>query len=480
VGAFDAFLRKMNSSDIATPAKQADTTLRLPVILFLSSAVFWLIIGSFLGCLAAWKLVLPSLLDGPGWLTYGRIQPAAENALAYGWASQAGIGLGLWLLTRLGRTALGSERLLITAGLFWNLGVLLGLCGIFAGAGRGIKGLEFSGAAAFILLIAYTCIGVWSLILLRDRSTDGLYVSQWYLLTAFLCFPWLYATANMLLVWYPVQGSAQGPIACWYLGSLLWLWLAPLTLAAVYYLVPHIARRPVRAYPSSVLAFWCLALLGGWTGTRLLIGGPIPAWMVSAGVAASIMMLIPATIICINTLGTFGGRAIPSTPEASFTIFGLVCFAGVVVQGAVTPLISAVTHFSDYSIGENVLVVFGFLSMALFGASYYVVPRLTGRDFLRADASWHFLLSSWGVGTMFLALFFGGVIQGFALYDPGVDFMSSVALAAPFRAIYALGTLVFLGSCLAFAATFARNLLGGYSPSKTPRFRSKPSEVVSV
>jgi cytochrome c oxidase cbb3-type subunit I len=139
-----------------------------------------------------------------------------------------------------------------------------------------------------------------------------------------------------------------------------------------------------------------------------------------------------------------------------------------------------VTHFSDYSIGENVLVVFGFLSMALFGASYYVVPRLTGRDFVRADASWHFLLSSWGVGTMFLALFFGGVIQGFALYDPGVDFMSSVALAAPFRAIYALGTLVFLGSCLAFAATFARNLLGGYSPSKTPRFRSKPSEVVSV
>lgn len=481
MGAFDAFLRKMNSFDTATtPAEQGKATLRLPVILFLSSAVFWLVVGSFLGCLAAWKLVVPSFLDGPGWLTYGRIQPAAENALAYGWASQAGIGLGLWLLTRLGRTALGSERLLITAGLFWNLGVLLGVCSIFAGAGHAIKGLEFSGAAAFILLIAYACIGVWSLILLRDRSSGGLYVSQWYLLTAFLCFPWLYATANMLLIWHPVQGSAQGPIACWYLGSLLWLWLVPLTLAAVYYLVPHIARRPVRAYPSSVLAFWCLAFLGGWTGTRLLIGGPIPAWMVSASVAASIMMLIPATVICINTLGTFSGRAVSPAPEASFTIFGLVCFAVVVLQGAATPLISAVTHFSDYSIGENVLVIFGFLSMALFGASYYVVPRLTGRDFLRADASWHFLLSSWGVGTMFLALSFGGVIQGFALYDPGVEFISSVTLAAPFRAMYALGTLVFLGSCLVFAAAFTRNLLGGYSPSKTPRLHSEPSEVVSV
>ena len=459
---------------------KADAAMRFPVILFLSSAVFWLVTGSFLGCLAAWKLVVPSFLDGSGWLTYGRIQPAAENALAYGWASQAGIGLGLWLLARLGRTALGSERLLVTAGLFWNLGVLLGVCSIIAGAGRAIKGLEFSGAAAFILLFAYACIGVWSLILLRDRSIDGLYVSQWYLLAAFLCFPWLYATANMLLIWRPVQGSAQGPIASWYLGSLLWLWLVPLTLAAVYYLVPHIARRPLRAYPSSVLAFWCLALLGGWTGTRLLIGGPVPAWMVSASVAAGIMMLIPATVICLNTLGTFSGRAIPPAPEASFTVFGLVCFAGVALQAAATPLLSSVTHFSDYSIAENVLAIFGFISMALFGALHYVVPRLTGRAFFPADTAWHFRLSAYGVGTMFLALTFGGVIQGFALYDPGVDFMSSVTLAAPFRVIYALGTLVFLGSCLAFAAAFTRNLLGGETSSTASRVYSKPSEIVNV
>ncbi|MGA7904728.1 MAG: cbb3-type cytochrome c oxidase subunit I, partial [Terrimicrobiaceae bacterium] len=194
------------------PADRVEETLRFPVIMFLSSAVFWLIAGSFLGCLAAWKLVVPSLLDGSAWLTYGRIQPAAENALLYGWASQAGIGLGLWLLARLGRTSLGSERLLVAAGPFWNLGVLVGVCSILAGDGHAFRGLEFSGAAAFILLIAYACIGVWSLILLRDRSSGGLYVSQWYLLAAFLCFPWLYATANMLLVWRPVQGSAQGAI----------------------------------------------------------------------------------------------------------------------------------------------------------------------------------------------------------------------------------------------------------------------------
>jgi cytochrome c oxidase cbb3-type subunit 1 len=463
-----------------TQDRRANAALRFPVIMFLSSAVFWLVVGALLGCLAVWKLVVPSLLDGSGWLTYGRIQPAAENALIYGWASQAGIGLGLWLLARLGQTALGSERLLVAAGPFWNLGVLIGVCSILAGGGEAMRGLEFSGAASFILLIAYACIGVWSLILLRDRSRDGLYVSQWYLLAAFLCFPWLYATANMLIVWWPVQGSAQGPIAAWFWSSLIWLWLVPLALAAVYYLVPHIARRPIRAYPSSVLAFWFLIFLGGWTGTRHLIGGPVPAWMVSAGVAASIMMLIPATIIGINTLGSLSGRAASQAPEVSFTIFGLACFAGVVLQGVGTPLISVVTHFSDYSIGENVLVIFGFLSMALFGATYHAVPRLTGRDFTSANAKRHFWLSAWAIGTMFASLAFGGIIQGFALYDPGVDFMSSVNLAEPFRVVYALGTLVFLGSCLTFAAAFAQNLLGGNSSLQGSPVDSSPQELVRV
>lgn len=454
--------------------------LRFPVIMFFSSAIFWLVVGSFLGCLAAWKLVVPSLLDGSSWLTYGRVQAAAENALSYGWASQAGMGLGFWLLARLGRTALGSERLLITAGAFWNFGVLLGICSILAGGGNAVRGLEFSGAAAAILLIAYACIGVWSFILLRDRSSDGLYVSQWYLLAAFLCFPWLYATANTMLIWHPVQGSAQGPIATWFFGALVWLWLVPLVLAAIYYLIPHFAHRPVRAYPSSVLAFWLLAFLGGWTGTKQLIGGPVPAWMVSASVAASIMMLIPAAIICINTFGTLSDHSRPSSPAISFTIVGLACFVCVVLQGAATPILSAVTHFSDYSSGENVMLIFGFLSMSLFGALYYVVPRLTGVDFSPGLASWHFWIFVWGAGTMFLCLTLGGLIQGFALYDPGVDFMSSLSLAAPFRVMNAVGALALFVATVAFAGLFVRNLLGVTSPAAAPRVPSTTPEVAGV
>jgi cytochrome c oxidase cbb3-type subunit 1 len=323
-------------------------------------------------------------------------------------------------------------------------------------------------------------MAVWSFILLRDRSRDGLYVSQWYLLTAFLCFPWFYATAGMMLIWHPVQGSAQGPIASWFFGALIWLWLTPLALATVYYLIPHLAQRPVRAYPSSVLAFWLLAFLGGWSGTRQLIGGPVPAWMVSASVAAGIIMLIPATIIVINTFGTLSSQASLATPVGLFTVVGLGSFVCAVLQGAATPLLSVVTHFSDYTTGEHVMILFGFLSMTLFGGLYFVVPRLTGVSFSSASISWHFWLFVCGGGTMFLCLTLGGLIQGFALFDPGVDFLNSVSLVTPFRATSAFGALVLFVSTIVFANGFIRNLLGAAVFPAAPAAPSAPKETAKV
>ena len=60
---------------------------------------------------------------------------------------------------------------------------------------------------------------------------------------------------------------------------------------------------------------------------------------------------------------------------------------------------------------------------------------------------------------MFLCATLGGLIQGFALYDPGVEFMSSLTLVAPFRALYAVGALAILVSTIFFAALVAQNIL---------------------
>ena len=106
---------------------EIDASTRIPVLLFFGSAIFWLLMGSFLGLVSAWKMTNPGLFDSVGWLTFGRLRPAHLNLVAYGWAVPAAIGVGLWLTARLCRVPLMHSKLLVSAAIIWNLGILVGL-----------------------------------------------------------------------------------------------------------------------------------------------------------------------------------------------------------------------------------------------------------------------------------------------------------------------------------------------------------------
>ena len=50
----------------------------------------------------------------------------------------------------------------------------------------------------------------------RFRRGEQIYITQWYLLGAFLWFPWLYAAAQLMLFVVPVQGVMQAAVSWWY------------------------------------------------------------------------------------------------------------------------------------------------------------------------------------------------------------------------------------------------------------------------
>jgi len=461
--------------------EKVDASLRLPVLIFFGCAACWLVLGTFLCAVAGLKLVWPGFLDGPAFLTYGRIAPAAVSALVYGWASSAGFGIVLWLLARLGRTPLSYVVLPVAAAIFWNLGVFLGVLAILAGYGRPVFLLEFPGFVSGILFVAYLFIAVWGLFLFRRRAPGSVFVSAWYLLAALLWFPWLYFTGNALLVWgHPVAGPAQAPIASWFVSGIINLWLAPVALAGAFYLIPQILGRRLVSYNLSLLGFWSFALFAAWTGMAQLIGGPVPAWMVSTGVVASILLFIPVLVISINLLGSMRGSfgALNWSPSLLFTVAGAGSFLLVYIEGALLALpgVNAVFHFSDVVLGQGALVLFGFVSMSFFGAIYYIVPRLTGQAWL-SDCliRSHFWLFTVAVGVGFLCLTFGGIAQGFALSDPGVEFASSVAFATPFRFMAALCAIALLVGSKCFACLFFRSVLSIFEPSAKP---SAPGVIV--
>jgi len=69
----------MSATDLAARIR-ADQSSAEPVLLCLSLAVLWLMLGSFAGFTSSLKLHLPDWLDGQAWLTFGRIRPAHLNA----------------------------------------------------------------------------------------------------------------------------------------------------------------------------------------------------------------------------------------------------------------------------------------------------------------------------------------------------------------------------------------------------------------
>src|SRR6059036_1437762 len=114
-----------------------DASTRVPVLMFYTSAIAWLIVGTVLAMVVSFKLHSPDLLSGISFLTWGRLRPAHMNVMVYGWASMAGMGTAVWLMARLCRATLRFPLLIAAGAAFWNVGVLIGVGAILLGDSTG-------------------------------------------------------------------------------------------------------------------------------------------------------------------------------------------------------------------------------------------------------------------------------------------------------------------------------------------------------
>jgi cytochrome c oxidase cbb3-type subunit 1 len=109
--------------------------------------------------------------------------------------------------------------------------------------------------------------------------------------------------------------------------------------------------------------------------------------------------------------------------------------------------------------------------MIAFGAIYYILPRLTGKEWPSSCLiSWHFWLATTGVLLGVSVLVLGGLIQGYALQDIGVTFRSSMEFVFPFRFLAALAAVLIVGANLAFALVFAGLHWSLRRPGTAPAF----------
>ena len=443
-----------STSTSAPSVAEIDASCRLPLFVIFVSAAIWLLIGSLFGFISTLKFHDPNFLADTGWLTYGRTHPAAQNSFMYGFCLQAGLGVGLWLIARLGRT-LVAHRWMVTIGAqLWNLGVTVGVLGILAGDATGFENLDMPLYGARIVFLGYLLFGIWAVLTFHQRRERVLFVSQWFILAALFWFPWIYSTAYLLLVGFPVRGVAQAVIAWWFSNNLsvVWLWL--MGLAAAFYFVPRLAQTELQSRYLALLTFWTLILFGPWCG--IPNSAPVPAWMPALSTSATLWMLIPLLAAALSVFMTLRGKraSLVSSVPLQFIWLGMIGFfiAGLMNIAAVLPPVSQVLQFTWFTAARAQANSYGYFSLVMFGAMYYIVPQLAGIEFTSPKlVRLHLWVAAAGLVLIILPLAVGGLVQGLNLQDPAVDFLKISRTTLTFLRASTMGDVLLAAGHLLFA-----------------------------
>jgi cytochrome c oxidase cbb3-type subunit 1 len=427
--------------------QKIDASCRVPLLALFGGAALWLVVGLLLAVIASLTFHAPQMFADCQLLTYGHVQPAANDAILYGFCIPAALGVMLWIFARLSQTELVLPLVPIVAANIWHLGVLVGIVAILIGDSTGFAWLEFPRGSSVLLFAAFLLIAISAVATFGQRKERELYPSHWFLLAALLWFPWIYSTANLLLAsGHPVRGVTQAVIGWWFADNLIFVWLALVGLGVAFYLLPKLAGRPLHSRFYALFAFWTLMIFGTWCGIPQ--GAPVPAWLPALSSVASALTIVPLIAIAIIFVKTVrGANTNCKGGPFCYIKFGTVAFllSALMLISSGCPHFSKIVEFTWFGPAQTQLQILGFFAIVICGAIYELLPRVMGFElpfpkFVRVQ-HWLFML---GIILLVAPLAIGGIEQGLKNY--------SLESSLPFLRVSTLGFLSLLLGSLLFAA----------------------------
>ena len=406
----------------------ADRSTAFPVFMFIGFAVMWLVFGSMAGLTASLKLHWPDFLVSEGWETFGRMRTYHLTAVLYGWITNAELGIIIWLLPRLMRTPLRGPLWVMMGGALINVGIASAIGGFGMGWTAGMEYLEIPWQIGIFIVAGFLCIIPPVLATVAYRKSHEIYVSAWYHVASILWIAMLFTVAKLPGAHFGVE---QATMNWWYGHNVLGLWFTPAALGAIYYFLPKVIGRRVSSYNLSILGFWTLAFFYAQVGGHHLIGGPVPEWLITLSIVQSMMMIVPVAAFSINMAGTMWGRMRLArySPTLRFMMFGGFMYMLSSVQGSIEALrsVNQVAHFTHFTVAHAHLGAYGFVTMVLFGAIYFMMPRILHWEWpFPKLISWHFWLAAIGVLIYFFGLSYGAGLRWVGLGHRSLHYLTVI------------------------------------------------------
>ena len=381
------------------------------------AAIAWLGIAMLAGLFYSMQLIGEWPLPEVAVLSPGRIRMIHTNLIAFGFLTNAFLGMLYWTVPRLTGCRVAGRGLGWLIFVAWNGIIAATWIGLHLGEAQGVEWGETPVWVDPLVVVGAILIWIQFYRPILKTTERSMYVSLWYFSAGFIWLGLTYIMGNFLPQ-YLVAGNAAGPLLGLYIHDLVGLWVTPMGWGMMYFFVPIILRKPIWSHALSLVGVWGLAFFYPLQGVHHFLGSPIPMFAQYSAIISTIAVEIVVTTVIINFFMTWRGSegTLASSIPIRWFWVGTLCYFITCLQCAfqVTLTFQQVIHFTDWVVGHAHLVMFGVFSFWIFGMIEHLWPKLTGHEWWSHGLRlWSFWLMTVGLGFMFLTLTAGGLIDGF-------------------------------------------------------------------
>lgn len=407
---------------------------------------------------------------GTEFLSPGRVRMVHTQGVAYAWLANIFFALVLYMIPKLTKKPVFSVKLGWFAFYFYNFLIVATVVLILGGFAQAVEWGEtpkildpLIAVAALLFVINLVYGSIW-----RARGRP-FYVTIWYVLAALIWLPLVYLMGNFLPE-YVFPGTGGATLVSMYIHDLVGLFVTPIGIGLVYYLLPILMEKPIYSHALSLIGFWGLAFFYPMNSAHHFLWSPIPMWTQYASIVASVGVHVVVYTVVFNILATMSTdwKKVFGQIPLRFILVGALCYLITCIQCAIHTTLSVqeIIHFTDWVVGHAHLVLFGTFSFWAFAFIYYLLPKLEGVPFYSQSLmEWHFWLSTLGIIIMDVDLMCAGLVQGH-MWKALTPFIDTVVASKPYWWIRTLSGVAILCGEVCFLINIVMTIISGRENKK--------------
>ncbi len=379
------------------------------------------------GLIAAWQLIAPDLGRDVAWLGWGRVRYAHTQGIMLGWLTNAFFAFLYHAVPILTGRPVTSVRLGVWIFGLWNFAVMApGWVLVLAGVSQPLEWAEFPLVVDVVAILALALAGVQFLPAFFRRGVESLYVSSWYIIGGLVFTLLSYPMGNLAPEF--LSGAAGAAVSGLWIHDAVGLFVTPMALAIVYFVIPASTGRPVFSHFLSMLGFWLLFFLYPLNGTHHYVYSVIPMAAQLTAILASALLGVTVVIVVTNLfLSMRGAGFLPADPALRFVGTATFFYVIVSLQGSAQAqmAVNQTVHFTDWVVAHSHMAMLGFASFAGAGGLVHAWQRMPDARYNAKAIAWAYWLLVVGLVGMVVDLTMGGLVQG-ELWKSGAPWIDSV------------------------------------------------------